>query len=232
MRISSYVLLLAASALPAGAQTPRGFGICIPASQRAGRSIGCFIVTEQSVGTLEPARAFWHVTRLPTRRRPSAAHNERESRSTILDAFGHSWLLNIADADVHHHSGPEAWHTMGGETLSRDAAGRPDRERAQSAGDRARRTPHGADGDGQDATPIVGAHPARRVAATNHDGLDLDSSRPMHAVRVAPTALTSPSLDSRHTSLRRLRWQGQPLARIMQWERVPGSRQELDCRYA
>jgi quercetin dioxygenase-like cupin family protein len=87
-------LALLLTSLPSPAQTPAGFGVCVPRSQRVGNDVGCFIVTEQAVGSLS-APVFWHVTRFDSREQAEAA---RPANGTILDAFDKVWLMVIADA--------------------------------------------------------------------------------------------------------------------------------------
>jgi quercetin dioxygenase-like cupin family protein len=88
-------ILATSIAATASAQQAGGFGICEPISARAGRDVGCFIVAEQRLGRLGPAPMFWHVTRFPSRRSAQAAN---DSRGTVIEAYGHAWLLEIAEA--------------------------------------------------------------------------------------------------------------------------------------
>jgi hypothetical protein len=80
--------------IDAAAQAPNGFGVCVPNIQRAGRDVGCFIMAEQPLGALGPGPVFWHVTRFSTR---AAAERVRPPRGTVLEAYGHAWLLTIGD---------------------------------------------------------------------------------------------------------------------------------------
>lgn len=77
-------------------------GACIPASERAGRPFGCFIMAAQSVGQLDLAASFWHLETFPAR---AAAENARGTRGTVLETFGRVWLLTIADT---------GWRSSGG----------------------------------------------------------------------------------------------------------------------
>lgn len=83
-------------------QDSAGFGVCVPASARAGRDIGCFIVAEQQVGALGPTPVFWHVTRYESR---AAADSGTRDMGTVIEAYGSVWLLTIADS---------AWRAPGG----------------------------------------------------------------------------------------------------------------------
>jgi hypothetical protein len=69
-------------------------GACIPASERAGRQFGCFILAAQPIGKLDHA-TFWHVETFPTR---AAAEQAQGPRGAIVEAFEKIWLLTIADA--------------------------------------------------------------------------------------------------------------------------------------
>jgi quercetin dioxygenase-like cupin family protein len=86
-------------------QTPPSFGICVPVAQRAGRDVGCFTITEQSLGTLTPERAFWHVTRFASRTIAQRENAMASVKGTVIDAFGTPWLVTIADS---------AWRPRGG----------------------------------------------------------------------------------------------------------------------
>ena len=108
MRIRTPVLLLAAVAgmfvatSKARAQHQDTGGRCIPASQRAGRSFGCFIVAAQPVGQLEDKVAYWHVETFSSR---PAAERARGARGAVVETFGKVWLLTIAEA---------GWRSQGG----------------------------------------------------------------------------------------------------------------------
>jgi quercetin dioxygenase-like cupin family protein len=95
-------LALSMRAHGAIAQIDRGFGICVPRAQRGADSVGCFIVVDRPVGRLDATPVFWFVSRLASRVRPTAA---LPARSTIIDAFGSSWLLAVGDAKSAPHDG-------------------------------------------------------------------------------------------------------------------------------
>jgi quercetin dioxygenase-like cupin family protein len=75
---------------------------CVPASERAGRAFGCFIVATQPLGRLERPTTFWHLETFPTR---AAAEKAKSPRGVVLEAFDTVWLLSIADAN---------WRSAGG----------------------------------------------------------------------------------------------------------------------
>jgi hypothetical protein len=80
---------------------PEAFEGCIPASERAGRPVGCFILASQPIGKLEHP-PFWHLETFASR---AAAEKARNSHGAVLEAFDKVWLLTIADA---------GWRSQGG----------------------------------------------------------------------------------------------------------------------
>ena len=82
---------IAASAADAPQDTA---GACIPASERAGRQFGCFILAAQPIGKLDHP-TFWHVETFATR---EAAQKVKDAHGAVLEAFDKIWLLTIADA--------------------------------------------------------------------------------------------------------------------------------------
>jgi quercetin dioxygenase-like cupin family protein len=94
------LLLVCIAASAADAPQDTG-GACIPASERAGRQFGCFILAAQPIGKLDHP-TFWHVETFPTR---AAAEKAKDARGAVLEAFDKVWLLTIADAD---------WRSKGG----------------------------------------------------------------------------------------------------------------------
>jgi quercetin dioxygenase-like cupin family protein len=101
-----YLLLIAVcSAVGApclDAQSLQGFGICSPRAQRGADSVGCFIVTEHTLGALDRAPVFWHVDRFVNRAQAEAA---RQRDGTVIEAFGAVWLLTIGDSAWRSRSG-------------------------------------------------------------------------------------------------------------------------------
>jgi quercetin dioxygenase-like cupin family protein len=76
-------------------------GTCIPASERAGRQFGCFILAAQPIGKLDQT-TFWHLETFPTR---AAAEKAKDAHGAVVEAFDKIWLLTIADA---------GWRSTGG----------------------------------------------------------------------------------------------------------------------
>lgn len=91
--VAGALLRMMAPAFAVG-QTEGTGGTCIPVSERAGRSFGCFIVATQAIGRLDAARAFWHLSTFPTR---AAAEAARGPRGTVVESLGKVWLFTIAE---------------------------------------------------------------------------------------------------------------------------------------
>jgi Flp pilus assembly protein TadD/quercetin dioxygenase-like cupin family protein len=82
-------------------------GSCIPRSERAGNSLGCFITATQELGALPTASPiFWHLDAFPTR---AAAERAKTARGTVVESFGKIWLFTI---------GPKSWRPSGGEHVA------------------------------------------------------------------------------------------------------------------
>lgn len=92
---------LAVTASSWATEPPDAFEGCIPAGERAGRAVGCFILAAQPIGKLEHP-PFWHLETFATR---AAAEKAKNSHGTVLEAFDKVWLLTIADA---------GWRSQGG----------------------------------------------------------------------------------------------------------------------
>jgi quercetin dioxygenase-like cupin family protein len=89
----------------AGAQTPAGFGVCIPRSNQPRDQVGCFIIAEEPQGQFGPAPVFWHLTRFSSR---DAAVSARPEHGTVLEGFGHTWLMTIGDSASWPRGGAQA----------------------------------------------------------------------------------------------------------------------------
>ena len=66
-------------------------GVCKPVSQRTGE-VGCWIITNKTLGQLPRGPIFWHLDAYPTR---AAAEAARGPRGTVVDGLGTIWLLTI-----------------------------------------------------------------------------------------------------------------------------------------
>lgn len=88
----------------AGGQPVAG-GVCRPVSERT-QDVGCWILSNDSVGELTGTQTFWHLDAFATR---DAAEAAKTKRSTIVQALGKTWLLTIEDA---------TWRASGGEHVT------------------------------------------------------------------------------------------------------------------
>ena len=68
-------------------------GVCKPASQRT-QEIGCWIMSDSSVGKLTQSSVFWHLDTYSTR---SAAEVDKGPRGTVIESLGKVWLLTVED---------------------------------------------------------------------------------------------------------------------------------------
>jgi quercetin dioxygenase-like cupin family protein len=74
---------------------------CRPRGSRAGE-IGCWIITDDPVGSLHSAPAFWHLDTYPSR---AAAEAAKGLRGTVVESLGKFWLFTIAERDWRPSSG-------------------------------------------------------------------------------------------------------------------------------
>jgi quercetin dioxygenase-like cupin family protein len=77
-------------------------GRCVPASERAGRQFGRFVVARETLGTLGAAPVSWYVDQYPDR---LAAEKARGARGTVVESLGRVWLLTIGPAGRRSRSG-------------------------------------------------------------------------------------------------------------------------------
>ncbi len=73
---------------------PRSFGACKPVSQRTAE-IGCWILADQPLGTVEEAQVFWHLDVYLTR---LEADKARGPRGMVVESLGKVWLFTIERA--------------------------------------------------------------------------------------------------------------------------------------
>ena len=98
------VALAAAGAAPAQERDP--WSTCAPVADRAGRTLGCYIVARQTLGSLPAVPLFWHLDAYPTR---AAAEQDRGPRGTVVEAYGSAWLFTVAEAN---------WRPAGGKHVA------------------------------------------------------------------------------------------------------------------
>lgn len=105
------VALLSSMAAPREAVRAQGahaFGVCRPRSQHASaKEVGCFIITERTIGRLGATPVYWHVARFSSRALAKAAARDTSAHATVVEAYGHVWLLAIGARDRHFARGRE-----------------------------------------------------------------------------------------------------------------------------
>jgi quercetin dioxygenase-like cupin family protein len=91
-RWSSAALLLAFAGLAcdAAAQTA---GTCVPASERKGRTLGCYIIARQVITELPRGPLFWYLDTYPDLKAAQAA---KGPNGTVAEAYGKIWVFTIA----------------------------------------------------------------------------------------------------------------------------------------
>ncbi len=68
---------------------------CKPLAERTGDQ-GCWILTSQPLGTLDPAQIYWTLDTFPDRAAAEKAQAETKGKnSTILESLGKTWLLTV-----------------------------------------------------------------------------------------------------------------------------------------
>jgi quercetin dioxygenase-like cupin family protein len=76
---------------------------CVPVSQRAGQTLGCFITAREELGVLPKDSAlFWQIDSYSA---SPAAEASKGARSTVVESLGQVWLFSIA---------PATWRSAGG----------------------------------------------------------------------------------------------------------------------
>ena len=79
--------------------------VCKPVAERSSE-LGCWIIAAEPVGNLSKSQAFWHLDVYLT---SAAAKLAKTPSSTVVEAFGKTWLLTIADT---------GWRPEGGERVA------------------------------------------------------------------------------------------------------------------
>jgi len=80
---------------------------CVPAAQRGGQELGCYVLASQELGKLPDTRLYWHLHVYPTQ---AAAEAAKGKLGTVVESFGRVWLFAVAGA---------SWNPTGGERISR-----------------------------------------------------------------------------------------------------------------
>jgi len=88
---------------PRAANVPGG---CSDPAEGRNDRVGCYLTDTQVLGELPREPLFWHVYSYPDR---NAADAERTARSTVVQAFGRTWLYAIE---------PEGWQPKRGARMA------------------------------------------------------------------------------------------------------------------
>jgi quercetin dioxygenase-like cupin family protein len=64
--------------------------------------VGCWIIADDSIGTLPSQQVFWHLVTYPSRAEAEAA---KGPRATVIESLGKVWLFTIAEAEWRSRSG-------------------------------------------------------------------------------------------------------------------------------
>lgn len=79
---------------------------CVPAAERAGRELGCFIVANTPIGKLRGITQYWYLDAFASK---AAAKRAQGPRGTVVEAAGRIWLFTIA---------PGGWQAGTGERIA------------------------------------------------------------------------------------------------------------------
>lgn len=90
------------------AQSPQSAVIhtCTPVAQRTGE-LGCWVLSDEPIGVLTKAQAFWHLDTYPTL---EAAQADKGPRGTVINGLGKIWLMTV---------GEESWKPTHGERIAK-----------------------------------------------------------------------------------------------------------------
>jgi quercetin dioxygenase-like cupin family protein len=80
---------------------------CVPVEQRAGKTLGCYVLAREPLGELSKAPVYWHLYEYPSR---AAADSAKGKQGTVIESYGKVWLLNVGEA---------AWSAAGGKKVAR-----------------------------------------------------------------------------------------------------------------
>lgn len=87
---AALAVLFAALAAEAAAQTA---GTCVPASERKGRTLGCYIVARQVIPELPRGPLYWYLDTYPDLKAAQAA---KGPNGTVVESYGKIWVFTIA----------------------------------------------------------------------------------------------------------------------------------------
>ena len=100
--VAFLIAALANLPAPAAGQSAKAFGTCVPRGDARADSVGCFIIVDSPVGTLDRAPVYWTVSKLRGRVSTIATQG---GNSTLIDAFGSKWLMTIGARNAHVNQG-------------------------------------------------------------------------------------------------------------------------------
>ncbi len=80
---------------------------CIPAAERAGRELGCFITDTRVLGELPDEPLYWYLDTYSTR---EAAEKAKGKYSTVVESYAKIWLFTISNQN---------WKASGGQRVAR-----------------------------------------------------------------------------------------------------------------
>ena len=103
VRLLILCVLVAAvcSSAPVGAQVP---GECTKPAAGRTTELGCYLLTETSIGPLSGRSVYWHIVQYDSE---THAASDRRSRETVVDSLGSHWLFAIADRSWKPRNGRE-----------------------------------------------------------------------------------------------------------------------------
>jgi quercetin dioxygenase-like cupin family protein len=80
---------------------------CIPAAERAGRELGCFITDTTVLGKLPDEPQYWYLDTYATR---EAAEKAKGKHSTVVESYAKIWVFTISGQN---------WKASGGQRVAR-----------------------------------------------------------------------------------------------------------------
>src|ERR1044071_2689992 len=100
--------LFIVTAAPLGAAEPISDDVrCVPVEQRAGKTLGCYVLAREPLSELPKAPIYWHLYEYPSR---AAADRAKGKQGSVIESYGKVWLMNVGDAN---------WSAAGGRKVAR-----------------------------------------------------------------------------------------------------------------
>jgi hypothetical protein len=103
MRTDPFAAVLATTLIMTGAAFAQRSSepVCRPREAHAGE-VGCWIIVDDSLGSLPSAPLFWHLDTFANR---SAAEAAKSRRGTVVESLGKVWLFTIDERDWRPRTG-------------------------------------------------------------------------------------------------------------------------------